>query len=178
MSKMKVDMAWALNEQELGVAVADLVLPDNEALPELEDLLHNSIVHVTERPEEESHDILKALEKEFRQTLIWGIQKSQNRPPVAIRAQRFAENSFDFDRLKAQVESATVTHCIFDTPALIQKVFSEMEIKEEDVLHPDLPDKKDILTLLAHEERGHDTRKRLPDLLVQEIYQAGLDTLF
>ena len=178
MSELKSRPEWALDEDLQDFAVADLVLPGNETLPELDDLLHNSIVHVTERPEEESRDILKALEKEYRQALIWGIQKSQSRNPVAIKAQRFTENSFDFDRLKAQVESATVTHCIFDTPALIEKVFSEMEIKEEDVLRPDQQDRKDVLTLVAHEERGHDTRKRLPDLLVQEIYQAGLDTLF
>ncbi|PVZ83016.1 hypothetical protein C9426_28080 [Serratia sp. S1B] len=155
-----------------------LLLPGEEVLPELDELLHNSIVHVTEQPEGESDNILKKLEKEFRQALIWGSQKLQVSSPASVKVHRFTENSFDFDKLKEQVESATVTHCIFDTPALIQKVFSELEIKEEDMLHSAYPERKNVLTLLASEERGHDSRRRLPDLLVQDIYQAGLDTLF
>ncbi len=146
-------------------------------LPELVDILQNSLLHVTEEPENEKRDILKALEKEFRQALIWGIQKPAVRHTGPQRASRFDENIFNFAVIQAQAKSSTVTHCIFETPALIHKVFSELEIEESDAIRTEEAEKKDILRLLAPGEVRYNTQKRIPALLVQEIYRADLDTL-
>lgn len=146
-------------------------------LPELVDILNNSLQHVTEEPDNEKKDVLKALEKEFRQALIWGIQTPHARHSGAPRESRFNENIFNFDVLQAQVKSATVTHCIFETPALIHKVFSELKLEESDSIRGEEDEKKDVLRLLAPEEVRYDSKKRIPALLVQEIYRADLDTL-
>lgn len=160
--------------QELGYADG---CGNDAQLPELVDILYNSLQHVTEAPENEKRDILKSLEKEFRQALIWGIQQPHARQQGPRSDNRFNENVFHFDRIQAQVKSATITHCIFETPALIHKVFSELEIGENDKVQSEEQSSTDILKLLAPEEVRYDTRKRIPALLVQDIYRADLDTL-
>ncbi|MDY1035623.1 TagK domain-containing protein [Lelliottia sp. CFBP8978] len=147
-------------------------------LPELEDILHNSMLHVAPQREEEQNDILKALEKEFRQALIWGVQTPQSQQPIPVRETRFAERMFDFELIQAQVKSATVTQCIFETPSLIHKVFEEHEIRDDDTFFQNDKERYDVLRILAPEEIHYDNKKRLPDLLVQEMYQADLDTQF
>ncbi|MGU3414434.1 TagK domain-containing protein [Enterobacteriaceae bacterium C34A] len=160
--------------QELGYADG---CGNDAQLPELVEILHNSLQHVTEAPENEKRDILKSLEKEFRQALIWGIQQPHAQQPGPRRDNRFNENVFHFDRVQAQVKSATVTHCIFETPALIHKVFNELEIAASDRIQAEEQTKTDVLKLLAPEEVRYDTQKRIPALLVQDIYRADLDTL-
>ena len=150
---------------------------NEEPQPELMDILYNSLQHVTEEPEIEKRDVLKALEKEFLHALIWGIQKPQVRHSGTLRESRFTEKVFDFDQVQARVKSATVTHCIFETPALIHKIFDEMKLDDGDDVLCDRAEKKDVLRLLAPEDVRYDTKKRIPDLLVQEIYRADLNTL-
>ncbi len=147
-------------------------------LPELEEILHNSLLHVPLQQEGEQNDVLKALEKEFRQALIWGLQTPQSSQPVSLRERRFAERMFDFEQIQAQVKSATVTQCIFESPSLIQKVFEEHNIRDDDTWFQDETVRCDVLRILAPEEVQYDIKKRIPDLLVQEIYQADLDSLF
>lgn len=155
----------------------DREILNSEPLPELNDILRNSFLHVGAESDEAERNILKTLEKEFRQALIWGIQKVHLSQNGALRAGRIAENALDFDTLQARVKSETVTHCIFESSRLIHKIFDEMKLREEDTLKPDEPEKSDVLRLLATEEMRYDMKKRIPVLLVQEIYRADLDTL-
>lgn len=148
------------------------------SLSELEVILHNSLLHAPSHYEGEQNDILKGLEKEFRQALIWGQQTPQRLQPTPARKVRFAERQFDFELIQAQVKSATVTHCIFESPSLIHKVFDEHNIRDDDTFFQEEIERCDVLRILAPEEIHYDIKKRIPDLLVQEIYQADLDTLF
>jgi hypothetical protein len=166
------------SESDLMQLLGPVVGSGNDApLPELVDLLHNSLTHVTDEPENQTQDVLKALEKEFRRALIWGTQTAAIRENVLRHQSRFTEHAFDFEQVQARVKSATVTQCIFETPALIHKVFTELKIKESDTLRAEEAEKKDILQLLAPEEVRYDHPKRIPALLVKEIYRADLDTL-
>ena len=145
-------------------------------IPELDVILQNSILHVMAEPEGEASDVLKILEKEFRQALIWGVQPPQTHRSKPVAANRFAERMFNFDAVQAQVQSTTVTHCIFESNTLIDKVFSELNISEQDVFSQEDTERCDVLRLLASEEMHYDMKKRIPDLLLKEIYQADLDT--
>lgn len=123
-------------------------------------------------------DILKKLEIEYKKFIVWGDQghdyfSMKAASPVKISPQEdfFYENN----RL---MKSKTVTECIIQAPSLIEKVWQDLEgIPPLDNLEGE-EEKQDILKSLAPENLISRVKTNVPELMFQEMYKSGLDSVY
>jgi len=124
---------------------------------------------------EAAADILEALEEEYKKFLIWGEQHrhvAQERPTLT----RLPDCDDYFEAVREEMKAKTLTECLIQTPSLIDKVWTELNV--EGTTGPLIFDdeKTDILKLLAPENIASKEKQTIPELVFHDLYKPGLDS--
>ncbi len=154
-------------------------------IPRVEDILPNGGHYLTDlryfndvtAAQNNSDDVLKTLEVEYKRFLIWHEQGrggfSNN---IHDQENRFSVGDERFDRDREQSKSKTLTECIIDTPFLIERVWEELDMENSTSEILDEEEKIDILKSLAPDDVAMKEKKSVPELVFRDFYKVGLDS--
>lgn len=170
------------DEARLKRAFSSAIAGHIDEIPELTDLLPHMGHHIAwhESLQDISYESnpLKTLANEYKNVVLWGEQSRTADVQSQNRKKSWSPESNQFITLREKMRSKTVTDCILDSPFLMEKVFSELELsKQGDLLLAEEP-KHDILQLVAPSHLNRRSVSSIPSLMLQEFYKAGLDTLW
>lgn len=172
--------------------VSDLWLPGGmnpgdtiaDGIPDVEDILPNGGHYLADlryfndvtAVQENSDDVLKTLELEYKRFLIWHEQGRGFSQSLYEQENRISAGDERFDHDRERSKSKTLTECIIDTPYLMEKVWDELDMDNStsEILFD--PEKVDILKSLAPEDVAAKDKKGVPALVFQDFYKVGLDS--
>ncbi|WP_312242468.1 TagK domain-containing protein [Pantoea sp.] len=138
-------------------------------------LLAIETMTINENEEVSDENILRSLELEYKKYLILD---EQHRDNYSESEQNFIVSGDDplFEETRENLKGKTITECIFDSSALIEKVLEGLEdaMTLEDFQQDD--EQGDLLRLLAPERVLACSKKKVSNLVYQDLYQPGLDS--
>lgn len=132
-----------------------------------------STLRENERESEET--VLKNLEFEYKKYLILDEQRWEHHTDTE---QKYIVSGVDpvFDQIREGLKEKTLTECIFESSALIEKVFDELDDEMEPDYFQQEEEQCDLLKLLAPENILPGSKKRISNLVYHDLYQPGLDS--
>ncbi|WP_202302730.1 TagK domain-containing protein [Dryocola clanedunensis] len=155
------------------------------SVPEVEEVLSYAGHHLTGMSDTENafaeeikeSDLLKDLAQEYKNFLVWGEQYRTFYAKQNDQQLNFASEDRYFDEIRESMKQKTLTECILESTALIDKACAEIELMHH--IDEELFEEQqlDILRALAPENYVSQEKERIPALLLQEFYKPGIDTL-
>lgn len=155
-------------------------------IPDIEDVLphrgssindlryFNDVVLV----QNDSNDVLKTLEVEYRRFLLWQERDGQYYGGMEPEVNHIITTDNHFDSLRRQIKEKTLTECIVGSEGFMDKVWSEFgdgehhgELFSEEV-------KIDLLKSLSPERHIVKSKYKVPELVFQDFYKTGLDSYY
>ncbi len=176
-------------QQTLLHSILNLQTADEKAgciVPEVEDILpsgghYTGDLHYFNEgvgSDEVEADVLKSLEVEYKKFLIWGEQSRNFFDDNAVLNNKLSGSDAYFDAVREEMKAKTLTECIIEAPSLIDRVWDELKIGEsyDELLCEE--EKPDILKALAPENIASREEQPVPELVFQDLYKIGLDSLY
>ena len=119
--------------------------------------------------------ILKNLEFEYKKYLILDEQRREN---YTEAEQSYIVSGVDplFEQIREGQKEKTITECIFETSALIEKVLAELDDNFDSEDFQPEEEQYDLLKILAPESILPGNKKRVSNLVYHDLYQPGLDS--
>lgn len=163
--------------------LATTLLPIEEDIPELE-LLINYGGHYTPYSDEAQQgnpapahdDPLKSLTQEYKHYLLWGEQHHIPRDVKPGSARTKPDRLSDTLNLHESVKNKTVSECVISADAMMERIFKELMIDQDDILETDQEHKLELLRELAPEHLKQIEKRAVSELLYRELYKLGLDS--
>lgn len=176
-------------QESLLHSILDLQTDEEKAsyiVPEVEAILPNGghytgdfryFNDVVEADEAET-DVLKKLEVEYKKFLIWGEQNRKFFDDNNGVNNKLSGSDAYFEAIREEMKARTLTECIIEAPSLIDKVWEELKIAEsyDELLCEE--EKPDILKALAPDNIASHEKQSVPELVFQDLYKIGLDSLY
>lgn len=155
-------------------------------VPEIDAILPNGghytgdLRYFNDVPEadEAEPDVLKKLEVEYKKFLIWGEQNRNFFDKGAGLNNKLPGSDACFEAVREEMKARTLTECIIEAPSLIDKVWEELKIEESDNSLLGEEEKTDILKALAPDNIASREKQPVPELVFQDLYKIGLDSLY
>lgn len=123
-------------------------------------------------------DMLKKLEAEYKKFLIWGEQNRHFFEENGGVNHKLSGSDAYFDAVREEMKARTLTECIIEAPSLIDKVWEELNVEESDNEILCDEEKPDILKALAPDNIASREKQPVPELVFQDLYKSGLDSLY
>lgn len=133
---------------------------------------HSGVCKIDELNEDAT---LKKLEFEYKKYLILDEQRREH---YAETEQNYITSGIDpvFENIRESLKEKTITECIFESSALIEKVFDELDDDIEPEYFHQEEEQCDLLKVLAPESILPGSKKRISNLVYHDLYQPGLDS--
>lgn len=133
----------------------------------------SSVIQVSGEINEEA--VIKNLEFEYKKYLILDEQRRENHTEAE---QNYIVSGVDplFEQIREGQKDKTITECIFETSALIEKVFAELDNNVDSQDFQPEEEQYDLLKILAPESILPGNKKRISNLVYHDLYQPGLDS--
>ncbi|KAB8305868.1 TagK domain-containing protein [Erwinia endophytica] len=155
-------------------------------VPELEDILPNGGHYTGDlryfneamTGSESENDILKKLEVEYKKFLIWGEQNRKFFDENPELNNKLSGSDHYFDVIRDEMKNKTLTECIIEAPSLIDEVWKALNMMDYDDELLGEEAKLDILKSLAPENISSREKAYVPELVFQDLYKTGLDSLY
>lgn len=141
-------------------------------------LLATENLQCSETGEQGEEDILRQLEREYKTWLVMGERYSPEAEKPAQPPHIMFYEDEHFARMQDAMKHKTLTECIFESPALIGRVFAELNMSMvADDFQP-VEERYDLLSVLAPENYVKARKKNISPLAYQTLYHPGLDSQF
>lgn len=128
--------------------------------------------------DEAEPDVLKKLEVEYKKFLIWGEQNRKFFDENEGVNNKLSGSDAYFEAVREEMKARTLTECIIEAPSLIDKVWEELKIEAsyDELLCEE--EKPDLLKALAPDNIASREKQPVPELVFQDLYKIGLDSLY
>lgn len=138
-------------------------------------LITTESLAIHESGEINEETLLKNLEFEYKKYLILDEQRRENHTEAE---QNYIVSGIDplFEQIREGQKEKTITECIFETSALMEKVFAELDNNMDSEDFQPQEEQYDLLKILAPESILPGNKKRVSNLVYHDLYQPGLDS--